>query len=81
MKTVAVETGLQSVSDYLREQGVQVVTMENAEQSVGDAAVMVISGMDKNLMGMQDVVTAVPVISAEGMSPEQVYQQIKGYLQ
>lgn len=81
MKTVAVETGLTSVSDYLREQGVQVVAVQNEEQSTRDAAVMVISGIDKNMMGMQDVVKDIPVISAEGMSPEQVYQQIKTYLQ
>lgn len=81
MKTVAVEAGLTPVSEYLRQQGLQVVDMGNAEQPVRGAAVMVISGVDKNVMGMQDVVQDIPVISAEGMSPEQVYQQIKSHLQ
>ncbi|MCF8566414.1 YkuS family protein [Alicyclobacillus tolerans] len=81
MRTVAVEQGLSPVSDYLRQQGVQVVEMQNAASQVNNAAVMVITGGDKNLMGMEDVQQQVPVVSAEGLSPEQVYQRVKSYIQ
>jgi hypothetical protein len=81
VKTVAVETGLQPVKDYLQSQGCQVVDMQNGESSTEQAAVMCISGMDENVMGMEDVVNDIPVVCCDGMSPEQVYQRVKTYLQ
>lgn len=81
MKTVAVEIGLQPVKDYLQEQGCQVVDIQNGDASAGQAAVMCISGMDKDVMGMEDIVNDIPVVSCDGMSPEQVYQRVQTYLQ
>lgn len=81
MNTVAVETGLHPVKSYLEQQGCQVVDIQNGASPAGQAAVICISGMDKNLMGMQDIITDVPVVSCDGLSPEQVYQRVKTYLQ
>ena len=81
MATVAVEHGLQPVKQYLEQQGCQVVEITAGAGNVGDANVFVVTGGDENLMGMQDILADVPVITANGLSPEQVYQRIAQYLQ
>lgn len=81
VKTVAVESGLNPVKDYLQQQGCQVVDLQNGSAGAAQASVVCVSGMDKNLMGMQDVVDNVPVVSCDGLSPEQVYQRVKQYIQ
>ncbi|SIS84328.1 YkuS family protein [Alicyclobacillus vulcanalis] len=79
MKAVAVEPGLTPVKEYLQSQGCQVVDMSShMEPSVG---AVVITGLDKNLMGMQSAIQQVPVISADGLSPEDVYDRVKAFLQ
>ncbi|WP_067934741.1 YkuS family protein [Alicyclobacillus kakegawensis] len=82
MKTVAVEQGLGNVKDYFEAQGCQVVELDHAAVSApAGASVMVVTGGDNNLMGMQDIVADVPVVSAEGLSPEEVYRRVQNYLQ
>ncbi|MCL6633675.1 MAG: YkuS family protein [Alicyclobacillus herbarius] len=82
MKTVAVEQGLGNVKQYLEAQGCKVVDFEHAAANApAGASVMVVTGGDNNLMGMQDIVADVPIVSAEGLSPQQVYQRVKDYLQ
>ncbi len=81
MKAVAVERGLEPVKQYLQQQGCQVVDMDNASSAANQAAVMCITGADKNLMGMQDVVADIPVVSCEGLTPEEVYNRVKQYIQ
>lgn len=80
MNTVAVERGLDPVKSYLESQGCQVVEMDNANSNV-NAAVCCITGADKNVMGMQDVVQNCPVVSCDGLSPEEVYNRVKSYIQ
>ncbi|MDQ0191119.1 YkuS family protein [Alicyclobacillus cycloheptanicus] len=80
MKVVAVEPALNNVKEYLESQGCECVEMRG-DAIAQDACCCVVTGADNNLMGMEDVVQDVPVISAEGMSPEQVYDRVKSYLQ
>jgi hypothetical protein len=80
VKTVAVEPALNQVRQYLEEKGYPCVDIRDG-QPQGPAAVIVQTGTDKNLMGMQDVVHDVPCISAAGLTPEQVYERVKQYLQ
>ena len=80
MVTVAVEEGLGPVKEYLSQQGCQVVDIPNGEALAKGASVMVVTGGDKNIMGMQSVTQNIPVISAEGLSPEDVYNRVKNYL-
>ncbi|SFI88058.1 YkuS family protein [Thermoflavimicrobium dichotomicum] len=80
MKRVAVEANLSNVQEYLSRQGYQVETLgqangNNAEQAQYDA--IVISGVDENVMGMQDIVQNCPVISANGLTEEQIYQRLE----
>ncbi|PTX65032.1 uncharacterized protein UPF0180 [Melghirimyces profundicolus] len=72
---VAVEDGLQPVSQYLQIQGCQVVKLD--EGSAQNCDCCVISGGDKDMMGMQDTIGEMQVINAEGMTPEEVYQAVQ----
>ncbi|MCL6594415.1 MAG: YkuS family protein, partial [Alicyclobacillus sp.] len=65
MKAVAVERGLEPVKQFLQAQGCQVVDW-TASAPARDVACCCISGMDKNLMGMQDVTLDCPVVSCDG---------------
>ncbi|MBX5435900.1 MAG: YkuS family protein [Alicyclobacillaceae bacterium] len=77
MITVALEQGLQPVKEYLERQGCRCVELDEAGSQALGASVMVITGVDKNFMGMQDVQTDIPVVSADGLTPEEVYERVK----
>lgn len=74
-KRIAVEDGLAPVQRYLQENGYDVVSL-NKQVEIGGCDCCVISSSDENMMGMQDVMTNVPVIDARGMTPEEVYRQV-----
>lgn len=80
MKSVAVEQGLSPVKQYLQQQGCEVVDMASDRKQQSGVCAVVITGADKNLMGIQTVVNNVPVISADGLSPEDVYHRVKEYI-
>ncbi|WP_026973728.1 YkuS family protein [Alicyclobacillus contaminans] len=82
MKPVAVERGLEPVRQYLQQQGCHVVDVVNDGSAVAQqAACMCITGGDKDVMGMEDVIADIPVVNCDGLSPEQVYQRVKNYIQ
>ena len=72
---VAVEEGMQNVGQYLQSQGCQVIPLD--QNRVQNADCCVISGGDKDMMGMQDTRGEIQVINAEGMTPEEVYQAVR----
>ncbi len=74
-KRIAVEEGLSSISQYLKQNGYQVVPLQSDQ--VNDADCLVISGGDKDMMGMQDIQTSSPVINAQGKSAEEVFQEVQ----
>jgi hypothetical protein len=80
LKSVAVEQGLSPVRQYLEQQGCSVVDMVSDRQGQDGICAVVITGADKNLMGMQTVVNNVPVISADGLTPEDVFDRVKEYM-
>lgn len=73
-KIVAVEDNLASVKDFLSAKGCQIIDVEKARNRQVDA--VVISGMDENLLGMEDVTINAPVINAKGRTPEEVWNNI-----
>lgn len=78
MKRVAVEAGLSPVRDYLSQKGFQVEEYQTeSPQNQSNYAAIVISGQDQNMMGMEDQVENCPVISASGLTPEEVCQRIE----
>ncbi|MDR6224902.1 YkuS family protein [Desmospora profundinema] len=74
---VAVEQGLSQVSQYLRQQGCDVVDLSADQMAAAECDCCVISGEDKDMMGMQDTQSDQVVINAEGMTAEDVYQAIQ----
>ncbi|CAM3428138.1 YkuS family protein [Marinicrinis lubricantis] len=79
MARIAVEPSLSNVKQALQQNGYDVVDMQADSMQSCDCCV--ISGQDKNMMGMGDVQTQASVINAEGMSAEDVVQQVQQRIQ
>lgn len=76
-KTIAVEDNLTPVKSFLAARGCRIVDVEEAKSRQVDAVVL--SGSDRNLMGMQDIIVAAPVINASGKTPQEVWEDIQRY--
>lgn len=80
-KTIAVERNLTPVIEYLSEKGYKVEGIDLGSEyskNVDKYDAIVITGMNKDFLGVQDIVSKIPVIEAKGLSAEQVYSQISG---
>jgi len=75
---IAVEDGLTSVSNELRQRGHEVVSIDHGAAPHAD--VLVITGGDENIMGMMDVKIDVPVIVAEGRSAQDICDEVDARL-
>ena len=76
MATIGVEQSLTDVQQALEEKGFDVVALKN-EQDATNCDCCVISGLDENMMGINDIVTKGPVIDASGMSADDVCQAVE----
>lgn len=79
-KRVAIEGPLGNIGTFLEEKGYEVVNLDPHTQTgieLKNCDAIVISGMDRNLMGYTTIKTEAPVIEANGLTQEQVYQQVK----
>lgn len=72
---VAVEDGLVPVKNYLTEQGCQIINVDSAKNQQVDAVIL--SGMDTNFLGMEGIMIDAPIISAQGMTPEELWKDIQ----
>lgn len=72
---IAVEEGLSQVRQALREQGHDITNLN--EDTLKQCDCCVISGMDQNMMGMEDALTKAPVISADGLSAGEVARKVR----
>ncbi|MGE5380590.1 MAG: YkuS family protein [Methylocystaceae bacterium] len=72
---IALDSGLTPVKNFLTQQGCQIININEARNQRVDAVVL--SGMDKNIMGMEGIVIDAPVFSAEGMTPEEIWRDIQ----
>lgn len=75
MARIGVENSLGDIKQYLESQGHQVMEMNEANLKSCDCCV--ISGQDQNMMGMANAVTKAPVINADGMTAEEVLQEVQ----
>lgn len=75
MAFIAVEEGLGNVQKALKEAGYQVVGLDpgNLER----ARVVVITGVDNNMLQQQDINTTVPVINAAGQSAQEIVEAVR----
>ncbi|MFB6467124.1 YkuS family protein [Cytobacillus sp. Hz8] len=79
MAKIGVEQSLTNVQDALRQKGYDVVELKS-EQDVKDCDCCVVTGVDSNIMGMQTISTTASVIDANGLSAEDVCQQVESKL-
>ncbi len=76
MKTrVAVDDSLHPVRRRLEAAGYEVVALR---PGVRDVRAIVVSGIDDNVTGDQRMAVPVPVIRAEGKTPDEVLAQVSG---
>ncbi|MVO98010.1 MULTISPECIES: YkuS family protein [Paenibacillus] len=72
MAKIAVEESLTSIKQALADNGYEVTSIEQSQ----DAACLVISGQDQNIMGITAATTPAPVISAHGLTDEEIVQAV-----
>ncbi len=72
---IAVERKLTNIQDALETEGYEVVLLDNANLDVVDA--VIVSGMDANLMNMQDISTVAPVINAAGKTTAEILEELE----
>ncbi len=80
MKKIGVEKGLTNVADYLKNQGYNVeILSENIENNIAkydNLDVIVTADYNSNMMGFSDTSTNIPVITASGLTAEEVKNMI-----
>lgn len=75
-KTIALEKKLNNFKGHLENAGFKTIEFNmNSNTGWQNADLVVLSGMNENLMGMQDIQTGVPVINATGLSPDDIVQK------
>ncbi len=80
MPKIGVEQSLTQVQEALQERGYDVVQLKNENDAKG-CDCCVVTGIDNNVMGISNAVTAGSVIEASGLSAEEVCQQVESRIQ
>ncbi|SFG90270.1 Uncharacterised protein family (UPF0180) [Desulfotomaculum arcticum] len=76
MLTIALDDDLQRLRDDLVKEGFRVVD----RTMVDHADALIISGMEKNFMDMQDIRTQKKVIDASGKSIREITDELRGFM-
>ncbi|WML53724.1 YkuS family protein [Neobacillus sp. PS3-12] len=76
MAKIGVEQSLTNVQQALRQKGYDVVQLKQ-ESDANDCDCCVVTGLDSNVMGIQDTSTKGSVIDANGMSADEVCQEVE----
>lgn len=76
MARIGVEESLTAVQQLLQENGHEVITLKQ-EQDANGCDCCVVTGQDQNMMGMQETAIQGAVISAQGMSADDIYQEVE----
>ncbi|WP_175986715.1 YkuS family protein [Bacillus sp. Marseille-Q1617] len=79
-RRIGVEESLQNVVQALREKGHDVVELKQESDAQG-CDCCVVTGIDSNVMGIQNAATQGSVIEASGLSADEVCQQVESRLQ
>ncbi|WP_280769150.1 YkuS family protein [Salipaludibacillus daqingensis] len=75
MAKVGVESTLTDVEQALLAHGHEVIQLENEEDASG-CDCCVVSGQQENVMGIEDTTTNAAVVSAQGLTAEEVCQRV-----
>lgn len=80
MKHIAIQKDLTPVKEYLEEKGYDVREFEgNAENALneyGEVDAIVVTGLDNNVMGMEDTSCRTSIICADGKEPQEIESEI-----
>jgi hypothetical protein len=76
MAKIGVEQSLTNVQQALRQKGYDVVQLKQ-ESDANGCDCCVVTGLDSNVMGIQDTSTKGSVIDANGMSADEVCQEVE----
>ncbi|MCA1056084.1 YkuS family protein [Rossellomorea aquimaris] len=79
-RRIGVEESLTNVVEALRAKGHDVVELKQETDAQG-CDCCVVTGLDSNVMGIQNTVTQGSVIEASGLSADEVCQQVESRLQ
>ncbi|MBB6449965.1 hypothetical protein HNR44_001943 [Geomicrobium halophilum] len=79
MARIGVEQSLSNVESALQERGHEVVSLHQ-EQDAQGCDCCVTTGLDNNVMGMSDTATQGLVVEAEGLSAEEVCNEVEDRL-
>lgn len=79
MARIGVEQSLTDVREALQEKGYDVVDLRN-ENDAKNCDCCVVTGMDSNIMGVENSMNAGPVIQASGLSADEICNQVESKL-
>jgi len=77
-KIIGVEQSLSNVEDALKAKGYEVIQLRN-EEDAKKCDACVITGQDRDVMGISDPIMAGPVIDAAGLSADEVLERVDHY--
>ena len=75
-RIIGVEQSLSNVEDALKAKGFEVIQLRS-EQDAKKCDACVITGQDRNVMGISNPITDGPVIDADGLSADEVVQRVE----
>lgn len=80
MRCIGVEKGLQNVESFLRDRGYNVKEFDSSQSNdkvfINSVDFIVSTGEKKDFLGINNTNTKIPFISADGLTPEDVEEQI-----
>lgn len=82
-RTIAVERSLTPFKNYFSVKGYTVDTVDiNSEFTKGMEKydTIIVTGMNKDFLGVQDINTSAVVIDAKGLTAEQAYREVESRL-
>ncbi|MDI6617727.1 MAG: YkuS family protein [Clostridiales bacterium] len=81
MKNIGVEKNLTNVIEYLTMQGYKIhefdTSQKNSKDFIDGFDAVIVSGIDKNLMGIQNTGAKTSIIDANGLTPQDIQKQIE----
>lgn len=77
---IGVEQSLTDVQQVLREKGYDIVELKQAQDAQG-CDCCVVTGLDSNVMGMSNTITSASVIEANGLTADEICQQVERRIQ
>lgn len=83
-RRIAVSESLSPLKQLLHREGYEVVNLENdadiSGAGISEYDAVVVSGMDVNMMGMQDISGRAIVLNAAGREPGEIVEELRNRL-